>query len=379
MVAVHKGRAPGRMAELGPVLLVTALLLACARPTSPSPAAPPAPPAGSGAPSAPAAAPAAPALTPLNPPEPVKVGTSVSVTAAALFIALERGYFRELGLEVEPIPFSSAAEMFQPIAASQIDVATVDTGAGIFNALARGLPLRFVADGSHVEPGRSTTTWVVRKDLYDSGAIRELSDLRGKRISPIARGSTVDSQVHRALALAGIAPDEVDLQYVTFPDVPAAFANRVLDAAVLVEPLITAAVEQGIAVRWKGMGDIFGPMHATFVTYSPTMITQRQEVGRRYMVAFLRGVRDYNDAFNDGKDLDEIISILTQHTNIKDPAVFKKIVVPLVDPNGQMIVETVKDLQQWFVDNGFVPTPVNVEEYFDTSYIDYAVSVLGRR
>ena len=198
-------------------------------------------------------------------------------------------------------------------------------------------------------------------------------------ISPIARGSTVDSQVHRTLALAGISPDEVDLQYVTFPDVPAAFANRVLDAAVLVEPLITAGVEQGIAVRWKGMGDIFGPMHATFVTYSPTMITQRQEVGRRYMVAFLRGVRDYNDAFSDGKDLDEIISILTQHTNIKDPAVFKKIVVPLVDPNGQMIVETVKDLQQWFVDNGFVPTPVNVEEYFDTSYIDYAVSVLGRR
>jgi NitT/TauT family transport system substrate-binding protein len=358
----------GARARFGVLSAAALAVLASCGPAAGGGGAAPAKPAAPAAapvtqPAGPEAAPAAvvPALAPLSPPESVKVGTSVSVTAASLFIGIERGYFRELGLDVEAIPFNSAAEMFNPIAASQIDVAT------------------FVADGSHVEPGRSTTIWMVRKDVWDSGAIRELSDLRGKKISPIARGSTVDSQVHRSLALGGVSPDEVELQYVTFPDVPPAFANRVLDAAVLTEPLATLAVEQGFATRWKGMGDIFGAIHGTFVTYSPTMISQRQEVGRRYMVAFLRGVRDYNDAFNDGKDQDEIINVLTKHTNIKDPAVYKKIVVPLVDPNGQMITETVGSLQQWFVDNGFVSTPVNVEEYFDTSYADYAVSVLGRR
>ncbi len=395
MAAMGHGQMPGRLAALA-WLMIAALLASCgpAGAGAPAPAKPAAAPASSAAPpaapaapaAAPVSAPAAPpapaggnALAPPSPPEPIKVGTSVGVTAAPLFIGIERGYFRDLGLDVETVPFNSAAEMFQPIAASQIDVATVDTGAGIFNALARGLPLRFVTDGGHIEPGRSTTMWMVRKDLYDSGAIRELSDLRGKRISPIARGSTVDSNVHRTLALAGIAPDEVDLQYVTFPDVPPAFANKVLDAAILTEPLATAAIEQGLAVRWKGMGDIFGSMHGTFVTYAPNTITQRQEVGRRYMVGFLRGLRDYHDAFMDGKDLDGVIAILTKHTNIKDPDVFKKIVAPAIDPNGQMIVETVKELQQWFVDNGFVPTPVDVDEYFDISYVDYALSVIGRR
>jgi NitT/TauT family transport system substrate-binding protein len=319
------------------------------------------------------------ALAPLSPPEAVKVGTSTGVTAAPLFLGLERGYFRELGLDVDPIPFNSAAEMFQPLAASQLDVASVDTGAGIFNALARGLPLRFVADSGHTEAGRSTTTLMARKDLYDSGALRELSDLRGKRISPIAQGSTVDAQVHRALALGGVSPDEVELTYVTFPDVPPAFANKVLDAAVLTEPLATVSVEQGVAVRWKGMDEIFGPIHGTFLTYAPNVITQRQEVGRRYMIAYLKGVRDYTDAFQSGKDQDAVISILTQHTNIKDPAVYKKIVVPAIDPNGQTIVPSVRDLQQWFVDNGYVPTPVNVDEYFDPSFVDAALAVLGRR
>ncbi|HZS00463.1 MAG TPA: ABC transporter substrate-binding protein [Chloroflexota bacterium] len=389
---------PSRFAAL---LVATATLVAgCgagaggssapARPAAPAAAAPasnsavaPAPGSGSApaaaAPAASAGSATAAAPAPLSPPEPVKVGTSVGVTAAPLFIGLERGYFRELGLDVEPIPFNSAAEMFQPIAASQLDVASVDTGAGIFNALARGLPLRFVADSGHAEAGRSTTMWMVRQDLYDNGTIRDLADLRGKRISPIAQGSTVDSQVQRTLALAGIAPDDVDLQYVTFPDVPAAFANGVLDAAVLTEPLATVSVERGIAHRWKGMDEIFGPIHGTFLTYAPAVITQRQEVGRRYLLAYLRGVRDYHDAFQNGKDFDAVVAILTQHTNIKDPAVYKKIVIPAIDPNGQMIVQSVRDLQQWFVDNGYVPTPVNVDEYFDTSFADYALSILGRR
>ena len=116
-----------------------------------------------------------------------------SVSSSGIFIGVERGYYQEQGIDVEIVPFSNAAEMIQPIAASQVDVANADTGAGIFNALGRGLPLRFVADGDHTEPGHSSLAWVVRKDLIDSGAFRDLPDLRGKRVSPIAKGSLVDS------------------------------------------------------------------------------------------------------------------------------------------------------------------------------------------
>ena len=57
----------------------------------------------------------------------------------------------------------------------------------------------------------------------------------------------------------------------------------------------------------------------------------------------------------------------------------RKIVVPAFSPNGEMNVQSIKDLQQWYVDNGFVQNPVPLDEFFDTSYLDYALSVVGRR
>jgi NitT/TauT family transport system substrate-binding protein len=292
---------------------------------------------------------------------------------------VDKGYYKELGLDVEIVPFSSAAEMIQPIAASQVDVANADTGAGIFNALGRGLPLRFVADGNHTEPGHSSLGWMIRKDLIDSGAFRDLPDLRGKRISPIAKGSLVDSLAYRTLEKAGLQSSDVEIEYVTFADVLPAFANKALDAAILTEPLVTTAVEQGLAVRWRGMDDLFGTFQSTLIMYSPTMTTQRQEVGKRFMVGYLRALRDYQAAFNEGQDLDGVITILTKHTTIKDPAVYRKIVVPAFSPNGEMNVQSIKDLQQWYVDNGFVQNPVQLDEFFDTSYLEYGLSVVGRR
>jgi ABC-type nitrate/sulfonate/bicarbonate transport system substrate-binding protein len=309
----------------------------------------------------------------------VKYAASQSVSSSGIFIGVERGYYKEQGIDVEIVPFSSAAEMIQPIAASQVDVANADTGAGIFNALGRGLPLRFVADGNHTEAGHSSLAWVVRKDLIDGGQIKDLPDLRGKRISPIAKGSLVDSLAFRTIERAGLQPSDLDIEYVTFADVIPAFANKALDAAILTEPLVTTAVDQGLGVRWRGMDDLFGNFQSTLIIYSPTMSTQRQEVGKRFMVGYLRALRDYQAAFNEGKDLDAIVEILTKYTTIKDPAVYKKIVVPAFSPNGEMNVQSIKDLQQWYVANGFVQNPVALDEFFDTSYLDYGLSVVGRR
>ena len=48
----------------------------------------------------------------------------------------------------------------------------------------------------------------------------------------------------------------------------------------------------------------------------------------RFMSAYLKGVRDYNDGFIKGKGKDEVIDIMTKHTALKDPALWGKSTSP---------------------------------------------------
>jgi hypothetical protein len=89
-----------------PIALAAALLGACSAPAAPPPAKEPArPPAASAPPTSVPAAPAAPTAPakPALPTAPVslKVGTLAVGSWAGVFIADERGYFKELGLNVE--------------------------------------------------------------------------------------------------------------------------------------------------------------------------------------------------------------------------------------------------------------------------------------
>jgi ABC-type nitrate/sulfonate/bicarbonate transport system substrate-binding protein len=133
--------------------LIALLLLSagCTSATSPPPA-----PAATAPPSASPVAALAPspgALPPPSAPETVHLGVLGSVSDAGIFVALERGYFREQGIELELSTFDSAARMVAPLGARQLDVGAGSHSAGLLNAVARGIPLKLVADKGSALPG----------------------------------------------------------------------------------------------------------------------------------------------------------------------------------------------------------------------------------
>lgn len=354
-------------------------------PSQPAPAATAAPPAPTTA-AAPTSQPPAAAAKPTTAPaagsggDLLKVGVGTTVASSGVFIGVDRGYYKDLHLTIQQVPFpGGAADMAAPLASSQIDVAGADPSSAFLNAIARGINVKFVADSGHTDEQHSPAALVVRKQLIDSGAIADFPDLRGRKISGVIKGSLVDSWVHRFLDKGGLRESDVDLQYLGFPDNIPAMANGALDAAVLVEPLITAAVAQNIGVRWKGVGETFGPLQNTVIMYGASLVNERPEAAKRFMVGYLHAVRDYVDAFENNQGKPAIIQILVNNTTIKDPAVYEKIALGALDLNGRMVVPNMKDLQQWLVDNGYVQTPVDLDTVIDYTYADYAVSQLGRR
>jgi NitT/TauT family transport system substrate-binding protein len=365
----------------GPIASVLAVALAvaslaCAVPAAP--AAAPSPPAAT-APAAPgtAASPVPTGQASLTQPVPVKMGIVASVSDSGIFIAMEKGYFKEQGLEIEAIPFDSAAGMTAPLSTNQLDVGAGSPSAGLYNALTRDLDLKIVADKGSNRPGFGYVALIARPDLVESGQLQDYADLRGRTIALNARATGAEIQLDRALARGSLTTDDIEFAIMPFPDMGIALANRSIDLAVSLEPLITAGVEQGLFVRWRGVDEFYPNDQSGAVLYGPQFAREKTEAGRRWMLAYLKGVRDYNDAFTRDRGKDEVIAIINRYTTVKDPAIVRKMVPAGINPDGRVSVEDLLFKQQWYLSHGAISQPADLERAVDHQFVDYAVERLG--
>src|SRR5436190_2297596 len=366
-VADRVPRVPAALAAL----LLAFWVCGCAptTPTETRAAAPtPAVQAAAAVPAAPAAttAPAAPAaLPPLNPRVPVRYALQYSLNDAPTFLALERGYFAAEGLDVELIRIQAAGEAIPQLATGGLDVAMGSVAAGFYNAVARGAEVRVVADQGSTLPGFPLYSLVVRKDLVDSGQVRDWADLKGLRIANVAEGNGLHRGIDEALRKGGGSIADVDMVLMPTPDMVAAFANRAIDAAPLFEPYAAQGEEQGVLVRWRRSDEIFTQLQGGTMLYSPLFIQQQPEAAQRLVYAYLRGIRDYNDAFTNNRDRAEVSAIIVRNVGLRDPAIMEKVYPPGLNPDGYVDAPSLRDNQEWFAQHGLVQTQIDMDRVID--------------
>jgi NitT/TauT family transport system substrate-binding protein len=311
----------------------------------------------------------------------VQVGTAQSASDAAIYIADKKGYFEEQGIQLELIPFRSAAETVPSLGSGDLDVGGGSPSAGMYNAVARGLDLKNVADkGSH-PPGQGYSALLVRQDLVDSGQFNGFEDLNGLTIGIAAEGTSSEIDAVVPLREAGLTLNDVQPEYLAFPDHVSALENGSIDAASTTEPSVTQAVQTGAAVRWAGADEFYPYQQVATIIYGPDFVEQG-DLATRFMVAYLKGARDYNDALEEGRlqgpNADEIISIIAEYSNITDPELISNMEAAGIDPDGSLNVDGMEsDLQTW-KDQGLLENEdVTAEQTVDTSFIDAAVEELG--
>jgi NitT/TauT family transport system substrate-binding protein len=310
----------------------------------------------------------------------VRVGTLNNATDAPFFLAQERGYLREEGLDMETTAFDSGQMMIAPLGADQLDAGGGAVGPGLFNAVLRGIPVRIVADLARAAPGTRFNCLFVRKDLLDSGAVRSFADLRGRVYAEPVPGNVMTYVLERELRQAGVRPDELRYVVVPFPEMMTAFANGIIDVAFPVEPFNTLGAERGIAECWRQTADMMPDYSIAVVLYGPTFAQQRADVARRFMTAYLRGARDYYRAFfGDGQGRGDVIELLTRITPIRDRALLERIGPIWMDPNGAVNVASLRGTQRWYAERGDLANEVDLDRVVDPSFAEYAVGRLGRQ
>lgn len=345
------------------LLLVLACAPAAAPPRAPAPAAAPSP-----AVTAPVAAP---------PRQTIRYGYVPIISAGPMYVAVERGYFAEQGIAIEFENFDTAARAVPALSTNQVDISSGVLSAGLFNAIERGVDVKITGPVSRQDADFSSNVILVRKDLFDSGAIRDYADLRGRPFGAPSRGSTIEYSIDLAMRQVGLSADDLDWIELGFPEQIPAFANRAIDAAYNTEPVATIAVNQGVAVKWRRVGDWAPGMQFTVLMYSPAFGTERNDVARRWMVAYLKGLRDYTDAVQKGINRRAMFEILARNTTLKDLELYEQVSWANLDPNGRINLESIADQARWYVEKGLVRTLPDLSRIVDLQYVEYARAVLG--
>jgi NitT/TauT family transport system substrate-binding protein len=357
--------------------LLIGVVVACAFPPSAAPAAPAPATVAVAVPTAvlPTAIPAATTAPAFG----VRMGAVSSASDAGLWIGLAKGYFEQAGLQIEQVPFTTAADMIAPLSAGQLDVGGGAPGVALANAFLRGLDLRIVADKGNSGLGHGFGAVVARKDLYDRGEIRGPADLKGRRYAMASTtGNIQEAVLDRYMQRAGLHARDADLVALSFADMVPGFANKVIDAATAVEPFATQIIEAGdVAILERG--DTIFPDHQDAVLLYSAAFAQQREAAVRFMTAYLRGVRDYNDAFVKQQPARraEVIDIMTQSTPVKDRALYERMAMPGLDPNGRVNLASLNADQDYYLEAGLQQTPVEFERVVDPSFATAAVQQLG--
>jgi NitT/TauT family transport system substrate-binding protein len=308
----------------------------------------------------------------------VEVSDLGAVSDAPFYIGIEKGYFADQNIKINFTKFDSAAQTIAPLATNRLHVAGGGASVGFFNAMGQDWPIRIVMARTRDVPGFSTDTMMLRSDLRDQ--IKSFADLKGRKIASTAPGSIFDFMLAKILGTAGLKPGDVTMAFMSFSDMAVALQAKAVDAAMVTEPFAARYTENGLAFPFTRAADVIKdpPMEVGFILYSKAWADQNPDQARGFTVAYLHGLRDYYDAMKGGVKRLDVIDTLTKYTTLKDKAIYDRIAWSYMDPNAQISVASLNEQQDWYASLGSVKKKVPVEAVIDTSFLDYALTKVGR-
>ena len=310
--------------------------------------------------------------------EPLRLGLLHTLSPAPFYIAQERGYFRDEGIDLTFRFFEAA----QPIAAAavsgDIDVGVTALTGGFF-ALAEKGTLKVIGGGLHEQKGYEGSAILASNKAFDAG-LTDVAKLGGHSFAITQYGSSFHYMVGRIAEAKGFDFKSVTLRPVQqIGNMVAAVSTNQVDATIAIASVAKPLAASGQAHILAWAGDLV-PEQLTAVFTTPAMIAAHSEVLKHFAAAYQRGVADYREAFlrlgSDGKPIhddktDAVIPLLTKYVFTGDPTAKQKILdgVGFYDAGGALDVADVLDQVRWFKEQGLVKGDADPASMLDTRFL----------
>jgi NitT/TauT family transport system substrate-binding protein len=296
----------------------------------------------------------------------VRLNVNPTLTYAPIMIAKDEGFFAAEGVDAEFVSLDSNSALAAAVA-GRIDVLSCGIRSGVFNMMIKGVPLQIVADKGHSDPsaGCSPDSFIApietAKRIEAAGG-----SLRGERIALI-RGGLVDYLTMRLLQRRGQTPRDVVI--LQMPNGTAASSRDKLDGVRLTtEPNLSSALSEGWA-RVVASADEVAPGHQnSILVYGKRLLRDDPDLGRRFMRAYLRGVRRYAE----GKT-ERNVAIISRYTKLSPEVIRRACWIP-ISRDGRIDGKAVQPFLDWALEQRYLDGPIPMSKWWNPAFVDAAAA-----
>ena len=304
----------------------------------------------------------------------IVVGALRFTSHSGSFIAFERGYFAEAGLDVELRFFQAAQPMAVAIASGDVDYAVTAISGGLVSLADKGA-IKVIGGALQEEAGIDGQKILVSDAAFQAG-IDAPSKLGGKSWGVTQAGSSFHYMGSKIAQKEGIEMSFKPLQKVGA--IIGALKSGQIDAWSIV-PHIAKPLSGSGAVHIIGnVADYVPDYQVTTVFTSAKNASDEAEMTKGFLGGFSRGVADYNSTMIDRAAGDDGVNTMVDliHKYVYTDRPREKAAPSII--NGTMRlnegaalnVASVADQLAWFQSEGLVDAGISMETLVDTSYVE---------
>src|SRR3954463_11907857 len=301
-----------------------------------------------------------------------KVGVLRLSSSAPVFIAQDKGYFRDAGLDIELKFFDAAQPIAVATASGDIDFGVTAFTAGLYNLAGKGA-LKVIGGMSREKPGYPLIGYFASNSAWAAG-LKTPRDLAGKRVAVTQTGSSFHYSLGLLADKYGFKLGEVKvLPLQSLSNAAAALKSETGYAALLPVSTARKLMDDGGAKLLGWVGDET-PWQLGAVFASPKTLADRALV-TKFLSVLVRADREYHDvilaAMKDGtvpisERTKPLLEIIAKYTNLPVEQVVGN--CAYIDPEGKLDVKNVDNQIKWlqeqgFADKGFDANAIIASEY----------------
>jgi NitT/TauT family transport system substrate-binding protein len=302
----------------------------------------------------------------------INVGALRFTSHAASFVAFERGYFKQEGLDVTFKFFQAAQPMAVAVASKDVDYAVTAISGGLISLAEKGATK--VIGGALQEEAGIDGMKILASDAAHKSGVTTPAKLDGKSWAVTQAGSSFHYMGSKIAAKEGITLSFKPLQKVGA--IIGAMKSGQIDSWSIV-PHIAKPLSKGGKVHIIGnVADYIPNYQVTVVFTSADNASNERKKSEAFLRAFSKGAADFNAALVDKTkgDAEAEAMVKLVHKYVYTDRPYKKAAPSIrngamrISPNAALNTESVKDQLDWFKSEKLVKDSITMDTLVDSSY-----------